>query len=975
LTREARIEGRVTDAADRPIAGARVVVSESNPMQELARQLRAGKRESVGTQSDPDGRFVLRGLWPGRALRVEASAETFVPARIDGIELPAGTVRSNLTLRLHAGATATGLVTDQQDQPLAAVRVYATRIEENAATSAATALLQVSPTAAATTDAQGRYVLTGLEPGRYLQTFLLPGYSRGFIPATAIVAGTINELPAIKMGSAAQVRGRVVDEQQRPVPGANVFVIDRTLEVTAAVSNANGEFEIGNLNEGDEVSLQVESDGAAPGHASLRVPAAGVTIQLSSARILRGRVYDAITNQPVTDFSVERLIRTPGATTFRLGGSAARSFHDDSGAFELNRVPPGPCVLRVRSPGYQAAEIAVPIVPPPADIAVPMTRGLSLAGRVLLAGSRQPVPNATVAWRPTDAARSEIETIFASLVTGEDTTATDADGQFVLEDLPGGNITLFVSHAEYAPSRTNVTVPARSSINVTVNSGATLAGVVMLDQGAPAMGAVVAVTAAGERMGMMPPDTVTTDSNGRFRFSRLREGSYTLVARAPTGASLPWTVAVAGAEERNDLVLTLKSGATIRGSVRGLRRDAQANIFVMAHGEGYYDSTYTDADGSFTLPHVPAGSIALEATTSFGRGLSAGVRLDIPEDGPGTIEVDIEFGGQAELVGVVSRAGRPASSVLISATPILPEIRTRGRTESDDDGSYRIEGLADGRYQLVFSGASGPYHRTADVQGSTRLDIELPSSSISGMVIDAQSHAPLADVDVTAISGQERMSADVRRATTDSTGRYMLTDLDAGTYQVRATRSGYQQEVRVVNVRQTDERWDFELHRGSGIRLRVVDAVNGAPISRANVRLTTRGVLAFADTLTLDDAGRGALPTLASGDYVLAVMVDGYAPRSLAVQLPVSTIDVSVEPGGRVQLRMPAAMSTRVRLLDAAGIPQVVPGSDPAGWTAVAGPTTVWTNVATGSYRLESMIGGVTSFVVTSGATSVVDVK
>jgi hypothetical protein len=975
LTREARIEGRVADAADRPIAGARVVVGESNPVQELARQLRAGRRESVSTQSDQDGRFVLRGLWPGRALRVEASAETFVPGRIDGIELPAGTVRSNLTLRLHAGASATGLVTDQQDQPLAAVKIYATRIDETGAASAPAAVVQAPPTAAATTDPQGRYVLTGLEPGRYFQTFLLPGYSRGFMPATAIVAGTINELPSVKLGSAARIRGRVVDEQRRPLAGANVYAIDRTLEVTAAVSDANGEFEISNLSENDEVSLQAESEGAAPGHLRLRVPADGVTIQLSSARILRGRVYDSTTNQPVTDFSVERIVRTPGATTFRLGGSAARSFHDEAGAFELNQVPAGACVLRVRSPGFHAAEIAVPIVPPPADVVVPMTRGLSVAGRVLLAGNRQPVPNATVAWRPSDAARSELEAIFASLATGEDTTSTDADGQFVLEDLPSGNIMLFVSHAEYAPSRTNITVPARSSVEVTMNRGATLAGVVMLDQAGPAVGAVVAVTAAGERMGMMPPDIATTDGSGRFRFSRLREGSYTLIARAPTGASVPRTVVVAGAEERSDLVLTLRSGTTIRGSVRGLRREVQSNIFVMAHGEGYYDSTYTDAAGSFTLPHVPAGTIALEATTSFGQGLSAGTRLDIPENGPGTIEVDIEFGGQAELVGVVSRAGNPLSSVLISATPILPTVTTRGHAESDTSGNYRMEGLTDGRYQLVFSSPSGRYQRTTDVQGSTRLDVELPSGSISGIVTDAESHAPVPSVEVTAVSGHERTSADVRRAVTDSTGRYIVTELDTGTYQVRATRSGYQQAVRMADVRQIEEPWDLGLQRTSGTRLRVLDALNRAPILRANVRVMARGVLAFAGTLTLDNSGRGELPALASGDYVLAVIVDGYAPRSMAVQLPVSTIEVPVEPGGRVQLRLPVATSTRVRLLDAAGIPQVVNGSDPAGWAAVVGPTTVWTNVATGSYRLESMSGGVISFVVTSGATSVVDVK
>jgi hypothetical protein len=111
------------------------------------------------------------------------------------------------------------------------------------------------------------------------------------------------------------------------------------------------------------------------------------------------------------------------------------------------------------------------------------------------------------------------------------------------------------------------------------------------------------------------------------------------------------------------------------------------------------------------------------------------------------------------------------------------------------------------------------------------------------------------------------------------------------------------------------------------------------------------------------------------GDYVLVVIVGGYAPRSAAIQVPSSAVDVSVEPGGRVQLRLSAGTTTRVRLLDRTGIPQAVAGSDPAGWTVVGGPSTVWPNVGTGTYRLESMTGGVTSVAVARGGTSVVDVK
>jgi hypothetical protein len=52
LTREARIEGRVIDAAGQPVLGAAVILKESNPVQEFARQLRAGRRDAPGTYTD-----------------------------------------------------------------------------------------------------------------------------------------------------------------------------------------------------------------------------------------------------------------------------------------------------------------------------------------------------------------------------------------------------------------------------------------------------------------------------------------------------------------------------------------------------------------------------------------------------------------------------------------------------------------------------------------------------------------------------------------------------------------------------------------------------------------------------------------------------------------------------------------------------------------------------------------------------------
>jgi len=434
-------------------------------------------------------------------------------------------------------------------------------------------------------------------------------------------------------------------------------------------------------------------------------------------------------------------------------------------------------------------------------------------------------------------------------------------------------------------------------------------------------------------------------------------------------------VAIGGPGEHEDIVLTLRSGTTIRGSVHGLPAAEQSNVFIMAHGDGYYDSTSTDDAGAFAFPHVPAGAVAIEATTSFRQGMSAATRIDVPEDGPPTIDVLVDFNGQSTLSGAVTRAGRPAPSVVLSAAPLDPTLTTRGRGESENDGRYRIDGLSNGQYQLVAIGAFGTYRRIVDVQGWTEYDIDLPAGSITGIVSDIRSHEAVADAVVTAATGKERSLAEAKRAVTDATGFYALTDLDPGTYQMRTTRSGYRQEVQIVDVQQTGQHRDVELQRHSDITLHIFDSTTGAPVSQASVRATAGGMFAFAEELSLDNAGRTEMPDLAPGDYLLTVLVAGYAPRSFPIHIPAATLEVPLEAGGRVQLRLRATASTRVRLLDTAGIAQAVPGSNPAGWTAIAGPSSLWPNIASGSYRLESMTGGVTPVVVKSGATSMVEVK
>jgi hypothetical protein len=69
---------------------------------------------------------------------------------------------------------------------------------------------------------------------------------------------------------------------------------------------------------------------------------------------------------------------------------------------------------------------------------------------------------------------------------------------------------------------------------------------------------------------------------------------------------------------------------------------------------------------------------------------------------------------------------------------------------------------------------------------TTRTD-----SAITGVVTDAATKQPIADAIVQLLVEDERRVVDRLRHFTDTRGRFVFTDLPAGAYSVRATRTGY----------------------------------------------------------------------------------------------------------------------------------------------------------------------------------------
>lgn len=191
-----------------------------------------------------------------------------------------------------------------------------------------------------------------------------------------------------------------------------------------------------------------------------------------------------------------------------------------------------------------------------------------------------------------------------------------------------------------------------------------------------------------------------------------------------------------------------------------------------------------------------------------------------------------------------------------------------------DSGGYAIPILADGEYLVTFSGpASG--QGTVTVSGESELlDLVMgPTYTISGRVTDA-SGSPIADVLITANSGQN--------VTTDANGDYTLTGLEAGTYTLTPSKpemtfTPTSLEVIVADGDITGQ--DFVGQMLYNIMGRVEDGV-GAGL--AGVTISADGT-----QTTTDASGVYTFTDVPAGTYTIKPEMGGYvfdpATRSVEV--------------------------------------------------------------------------------------------
>lgn len=553
-----------------------------------------------------------------------------------------------------------------------------------------------------------------------------------------------------------------------------------------ATSDAEGRFA---FDVASETSYRVIARASPPlasatGHAHVGAPQheANVTLVLLEGVALHGRVLD-MADQPVA---------ATLTGTWNTGGGVAGNLSPlatdpATGAFAWAVVPAGSAVLTVRLAGRMDLNVRTP-VPAEEPFVVRVPAGGVVEGRVT---------------DPSGAALRGVDLLVVTsprsppavgLLSGHARAKTGDDGSYRIDGAPAGRVTSVSMLAPGRPARTEHAGASRWT-GATVVEGATLRLDLVLGRGGHVKGRVLdaktgdpvadaevlLLPTAGAAGGANEPLRTAVDERGAFRFEDVPLGRYALLPASPRhyfepasglGAGMDHRFAAAGApfvivsaegeEVERDLELT--PGLALRGIVvdgdgtpvagAEVRAANGGSLFQGAYNWGVHLPHVQHAlatsgpDGRFVVENVPPMPLlSLYAIKPPLIG-SAGEPLRL-DGGAAPPDVRLTVTRGATIVGrVLDESGRGVRGAQVQWHSQSGQAPGWGTGQADDDGNFRLEGVAAASVQLHAWAQVGGAHQAMNTvvspplsAGEVREGIELKATggaaSIRGTAVDS----------------------------------------------------------------------------------------------------------------------------------------------------------------------------------------------------------------------------------------------
>lgn len=660
--------------------------------------------------------------------------------------------------------------------------------------------------------------------------------------------------------------------------------------------------------------------------------------------------------------------------------AVAAAFSDAAGKYKL-AVGAGQVVVAASHPEYtpQTRYVDIGVGGATADFA--LVPGGVIEGVVRDIQTKQPVPGAEV--------RANNDSSALELVSAtEHVVKADEGGKFRFAGLRPGAYELF---AKKDSRRTRIPLgiglgvaEQQTDVVVFVSGTATIRGKVIDDTGATV--AHASVTAVADSEG----GKATSDEKGAFVLEGLPPNRWALRGTSDRHIADGQAIVELKKSDVNDIVVRVKRGLVVKGHVEP-RKVCDIEMTAVVQDAPFIQprSAATTPSGDFEFRPLASGKATLAAHCPRGEQ----GRIEIAIDGDEHV-VPLTSGGSIEG-RVVDAIGKPIAGAMVTAEHVKEITRIDNgivasgfKAISSASGQFEITGLGVGEYRLTALDRGSPMRtrkgsklKLAANQHLTGVEfvVERSAKTISGTVTGPDG-SPRADVWVAAyqtiddqveslwttdggvrdnsrnifVQGDGTRGAEPPPTLTDANGRFELTDLGPGKFQLVAEADSGKLRARAADVT-PDARINMQLASVASLR-GTVHGTNG-PTDLFSVQLNgpSWNARSFTD-------GAFVFSRVEPGDYTLEVTSsDGTGKAALHVSPGQDApVDIALVSNGTVMGRLVDKNGKPMSGMGVVLIDDQPPGqlhielreqptsSDPDGRFRVEGPPGMRTLVALG---------------------------
>lgn len=823
LINHGAVSGRVVDAKGRPVAGAKVSAYSGR---EYSKEAESGGDGSYAFERLPLGKYHLKAEKDGRFTRrlpeYDIRIDPGAKMSVDLVLVPGGTLE--LTV-----------VNGESKKPIPGAEV----------------VFEEPKSVRRITDGEGKVALSGLGYKGAEFQIVAEGYARQmrWSHFNAETEPGKHSTKTIELAPEKVITGIVVDKQERPLPDTVVTIDSRwqdrwgtSGDWEPAMTGQDGAFRLGGLEEGEFIyELTATKEGYAPGRVEVGSDGMeGVRIVLRPGATVEGTVKDSkgsLIQGAVVDLGEDRSVHT-----------------DDKGRFRFLHVEAGKQKIVAEKGEMRSEETEMEIG---WDDHV---RGIelvlrdktewtySISGKMVDDIDGKGLANITVRfWSP-----AGIE------------TKTDASGRFVLSQVPSGRYRLYlpdIPRPHIGPIRDeDLVVEDRDiqNLDVRLKRGATLTGRVLLPSGEGAWEARLRLLHPAYGLQNYFGRRVMADSEGRFKVEGLHPAMECriradLEGYAP-GLSEPFHVR----QEDNieNIVIQLKRPGKLSGTVKDDEgKPLHENFQVRAgfletpniHDGALVGGPVTPGtDGRFEMTGLPPGEVRVELWKGDARGWWSTVQRRIVETVAGKETSGVDFVMRSRkpeqlkgyiagrVVSVASDEGLQGIEVQARFSGFSREEGAWGKATTGADGSFRIEGLQEGTFELNANPGTQLGYDSQELEGIPSPSDDIPVvlrrlCAVEGRVVSS-SGEPAAQFVISDIGSKEQEIKDPQ-------GRFRLEGLQRGAVLLRAVAPGGGVAQRSVELKEGETLGNvtLELHKPWQIGGQVLRKKDGKPVAGATV--------------------------------------------------------------------------------------------------------------------------------------------